>query len=73
MSRQPIVFELGRHSAWISGPMGPIHLAIQRTGTPWMRCRLLGVPCIPLTHADDLIVYIEAILKRPIRVEQVSR
>lgn len=73
MSRATIVVEAGKHSAWLSGSLGPIHLAITKTGTPWMRCRLRGIPSIPLTHADDVMVYLEAVLGRRIDYRQVDR
>lgn len=55
--RQPVRVELGRRSAWLSGP--GVREALTMAGSPSMRCPKRRVWCCPITHLDDVLAVIE--------------
>jgi hypothetical protein len=67
-----IIAEIGRQSAWLLGPMGAIHVALQRTGTPWMRCPRRHVPIVPARLVHDVLGDLEHLQHRPVEVRYIA-
>lgn len=55
--RQTVRVELGKRTAWLSGP--GVHDALTAAGSPMMRCPVRKVWCCPLNRLDDVLAVIE--------------
>lgn len=70
--RRTVRVELGRRSAWLTGP--GVVPACDAVGSPRMR----PVPyvadwCVPLAYAADVIAYLEHCQRRRVEVVEVDR
>lgn len=66
MVRGSVQVDVGRRSAWLSGPWKPIQRAIEVTGSPWMRCPRRKTITVPIQHLDDVISHLEHAQRTPV-------
>ncbi len=69
--RQPVRVELGRHTAYLTGP--GVHEALVTAGSPMMRCATRKVWCCPITHLDDVLAVIEGMQGRRVDLVEALR
>ncbi len=72
--REPVLVELGRRTAYLSGPLGAIWMAALKTGVPAMKCTSDSTKVsVPIDRVDDVLAYLEHSLKRRVQIVEVSR
>lgn len=70
-----VLVELGRRSAWLTGPRRGIVAACKAVGAPWMRPVPTGsaTATVPLDYAADVVAYLEHVQRRRVDVVEVDR
>jgi len=69
--RQPVRVELGRRTAWLSGP--GVAEALRLAGSPSMRCPKRRVWCCPVDRVSDVLAVVEGVQGRRIELVEAER
>lgn len=67
-----VLAELGRHTAWLSGPAGTIHAAVRAARAPKGYDQARRAVTVPIRHVDDVVAALELRLGVTVERRQVS-